>query len=262
MYIDSHCHLDKLDLADYAGSLAQLLAATNHSKVSKMLCVSICLEDFEPMYQLVAAYSQIDVSMGVHPLHVKDAANIVRVAELLEMAPKYKKVVAIGETGLDYFYDAQSKEIQQESFSNHLMAAANLDLPVIVHTRNAREDTLALIKEHGGQAGGVLHCFTESLAMAKAAIDLNYMISISGIVTFKNSTELQDIVKAIPLDKLLIETDSPYLAPVPFRGKQNQPKYVVQVAQFIADLKGISVSKLAEITSENYYTLFTKSAEG
>ncbi|MEH6442537.1 MAG: TatD family hydrolase [Oceanospirillaceae bacterium] len=259
MFIDSHCHLDKLDLADYAGSFAQLLAATKHSKVNKMLCVSISLEDFAAMYQLVAGYSQIDVSMGVHPLHVKDAANIASVDKLLEMALEYKKVVAIGETGLDYFYDAQSKELQQQSFANHLIAAKSLDLPVIVHTRNAREDTLALIKEHGGQAGGVLHCFTESLAMAKKAIELNYLISISGIVTFKNSTELQDIVKSIPLDKLLIETDSPYLAPVPFRGKQNQPKYVVEVAQFIADLKGISVSKLADITSENYYTLFTKS---
>ena len=258
MFIDSHCHLDKLDLVEYNNSFTQLLQETTARSVSRMLCVSIDLQNFTKMYQLISAYPQIDASMGVHPLHVKSAEQIASVEQLTELALAHEKVVAIGESGLDYYYDGDSREVPQQSFINHLKVGADLSLPVIVHTRDARADTIALIASHGGEAAGVLHCFTESLEMAQQAIDLNYMISISGIVTFKNSTALKQTVRQIPLEHLLIETDSPYLAPVPYRGKQNQPKYVVEVAQYIADLKGVSVAELAEITTDNYFRLFSK----
>ena len=168
-------------------------------------------------------------------------------------------MVALGESGLDYYYSKDDKQLQQESFIVHLQAAAKAKLPVIVHTRDAREDTLRLIKEHSHEASaGVLHCFTESWEMAKQAIEMNYMISISGIVTFKKADELREVVRNIPMDRLLVETDSPYLAPVPHRGKPNEPQYVRDVAEYIAELKGISFEALATITTDNFYRLFPK----
>ncbi|WP_293268842.1 TatD family hydrolase [Neptunomonas sp.] len=261
MFIDSHCHLDKLDLSPYENDFSAMLAAAFDRDISRLLCVSIDLAQFEAMYQLIKDQDKIFASLGVHPLHVENEQPIVSVAELLERVERHSKVVAVGETGLDYFYQTDTKECQQQSFINHLDAASQLKLPVIVHTRDAREDTLALIKEHGGDAGGVLHCFTESLEMAKAAIEMNYLISFSGIVTFKNADELREVVRATPLEKILIETDAPYLAPIPHRGKKNEPKYVVEVAQCIADIKGVSLEKVAEVTSENFYRLFSKAAE-
>jgi TatD DNase family protein len=259
MFIDSHCHLDKLDLKDYNQSFDAMLMAAKAQQVAKMLCVNIDLANFADMYQLIANYPQIDASMGVHPLHVKSVDNVASVEQLITLASTHEKVVAIGETGLDYFYDVESKAVQQQSFIHHLQAANTLQLPVIVHTREARADTIELIAAHSGKSAGVLHCFTESLAMAEQAIELGYKISISGIVTFKNATDLQNVVKQLPLEHLLIETDSPYLAPIPYRGKQNQPKYVVEVAQCVAQLKGVSVAEVAKVTSENYYSLFSKS---
>ncbi len=259
MFIDSHCHLDKLDLSLNQGSLASLLANCEERDVKRVLSVCVGLDEFDNMYQMIEPFEQVDASLGIHPLHLKTQQDIATVDSLIELINKHPKVVAIGETGLDYFYDESTKQLQTESFINHLKAGALLNLPLIIHTRQAREDTIDLIKAHGGAAGGVLHCFTESLEMAQQAIELNYYISISGIVTFKNSLELKEVVRQLPLEKLLIETDSPYLAPVPYRGKQNQPKYVVEVAQYIADLKGIKVQQLAEITTENYHRLFGKS---
>ena len=259
MFIDSHCHLDKLDLTEYDHCLAKMLASAAQRQVAKMLCVSISLQDFQSMYQKIAEFKQIDASLGVHPLHVKSIDDVASVAHLVDIAKQHPKVVAIGESGLDYFYDSEHRDLQQQSFINHLQAGAELDLPVIVHTRDARQDTIELIARHGGRAAGVLHCFTETLEMAQQAIELGYMISISGIVTFKNSAQLKAVVKQLPLNKILIETDAPYLAPVPYRGRQNQPKYVVEVAQYIADLKGISVAALAELSTQNYYQLFSKS---
>jgi len=165
----------------------------------------------------------------------------------------------LGETGLDYYYSEESKSIQQESFVVHLEAAKITHLPVVVHTRTAKEDTLQLIQQHGNlESAGVLHCFTEDWDMAKRALALNYMISISGIVTFKNAIELQEVVKQVPIDRLLIETDSPYLAPVPNRGKPNEPKYVGDVAKFVAELKKITVEEVIEATANNFFTLFKK----
>lgn len=261
MFIDSHCHLDKLDLSPYDNNFSAMLSAAFERDISRLLCVSIDLEQFEGMYQLIQDHPKIFSSLGVHPLHVENEAGVVSVQGLLDRVKQYSKIIAVGETGLDYYYQTETKDLQQQSFINHLSAAAQLSLPVIVHTRDAREDTLSLIRTHGGESGGVLHCFTESLEMAKAALDMNYLISFSGIVTFRNAEDLRDVVKAVPLEKILIETDAPYLAPIPYRGKKNEPKYVVEVAQCIADLKGVSVEKVAEATTENFYRLFTKASE-
>lgn len=261
MFIDSHCHLDKLDLAPYNHDFSAMLAAAFERDVSGMLCVSIDLPQFEGMYAKIQAHARIAASLGVHPLHVENQDGIPSVEQLITLCEAHPKVVAVGETGLDYYYQTDTKAFQQESFSAHLQAADQLNLPVIVHTRDAREDTLALIKAHGGDAGGVLHCFTESLDMAKAALDMNYLVSFSGIITFRNAADLRDVVKALPLDKILIETDAPYLAPVPHRGKKNEPKYVVDVAQCIADLKGISVEAVAEATRANFFNHFPKAQQ-
>lgn len=256
MYIDSHCHLDRLDLSPYGGDFDAMLAAARQRNVSKMLCVSIELEQFERMYAQIAPYEHILASVGVHPLNT--GADAATVETLVSLAQR-ERIVAIGETGLDYYYQNDTQAVQQESFRNHLQASAQIGLPTIVHTREAREDTLNIIREAGDiSVGGVLHCFTETLEMAKAALDLNYMISFSGIITFRNATDLRDVVKQIPLERILIETDAPYLAPVPHRGKKNEPQYVVEVAQCIADLKGVRVEAVAEQTAANFHTLFSR----
>lgn len=208
------------------------------------------------MYDLIKSSPSVFASVGVHPL---SAAEEQVDAETLSEMTELNKIVAIGETGLDYYYQTDTQEQQLQSFQTHLQVASKHKLPVIVHTRDAREDTLQMIKAHGDpESAGVLHCFTESWEMAKAAMDLNYSISFSGIITFRNAAELRDVVKKVPLDRILIETDAPYLAPVPHRGKKNEPKFVVDVAQCVADLKGISIEKLAEITTDNFHRLFPK----
>ncbi|ABD80914.1 TatD family hydrolase [Saccharophagus degradans] len=256
MLVDSHCHLDRLDLSRYEDGLDGAIAAAKEQGVKTMLCVCISEENKQQVVDIASKYEGLFCSVGTHPSDV--TSEVVSVETLVEWA-KAPKVVALGESGLDYYYSKDYADIQKQSFANHLIAGAQLDLPVIVHTRDARQDTLDLIKEYGStESAGVLHCFTENWEMAKAAMDLNYYISISGIVTFRNAESLRDVVKKMPLDRLLVETDSPYLAPVPFRGKPNEPRYVREVAQFVADLKGISLESLAEITTNNFHTLFKR----
>ncbi|WJG07713.1 YchF/TatD family DNA exonuclease [Aliiglaciecola sp. LCG003] len=251
MFVDSHCHLDRLGKSPE--ELKEVIAFAQLRGVEHFLCVAVSVKDFPSMMEQVQALPSVSMSCGVHPLHQEDACSF---EELLNMASD-KSVVAIGETGLDYFYSAETKEVQLTSFVDHIKVANQLKKPLIIHTRDAREDTINLLKEHKGpDIKGVLHCFTETLEMAESAMEMGFYISISGIVTFKSATELQQVVKAVPLDRLLIETDSPWLAPVPYRGKQNQPGYVVEVAEFIAELKGISVEQLARQTTKNFYTLF------
>ncbi|AXR06305.1 TatD family hydrolase [Salinimonas sediminis] len=253
MFVDSHCHLDRLKMDDT--QLAQTLDFARNRGVEHFLCVSVSVKDFDAMYEKVRHYDDVSVSCGVHPLHQEDACSY---EALLQKAAK-PEVVAIGETGLDYFYSAETKDVQLQSFIDHIKVANALNKPLIIHTRGAREDTLALLREHKAPAtNGVLHCFTESLEMAQAAIEMDFYISISGIVTFNSAQELREVVKAVPLDRLLIETDSPWLAPVPHRGKQNQPGYVVEVAEFIAQLKNITVAELAQATTANFYRLFSQ----
>ncbi|WP_062268826.1 TatD family hydrolase [Endozoicomonas arenosclerae] len=258
MLIDSHCHLDRLKLDNYGGDLDKALNAARQAGVERILCVGIDLEHADAVINLADKYQDVYASVGIHPLE-KDAAE-PDIKTLLDYGSR-PRVVAIGESGLDYYYSADNKEVQQERFRTHLQAAAQAKLPIIVHTRDAREDTLGLIREHGDlECAGVLHCFTESWEMARAAMDLNYLISISGIVTFRNASELREVVKKIPLDRLMIETDSPYLAPVPHRGKPNEPSFLPDVARCVAELKGVSVEELVEVTSENFFRLFPKAA--
>lgn len=263
MYVDSHCHLDKIDPAKIGLELPQIITNAREHQVQHMLCVCVTLEDFASMRAAVADFPEVSVSCGVHPLYVNESQTPpAQVAKrLLELA-QAQEVVAIGETGLDYFYHPESKSLQQENFAAHIEVAQQLDKPLIIHTRDARDDTLSLLKEgQAQQAGGVLHCFTESLEMAKRAIDeLDFYISISGIASFANATALRDVVKALPLERLLIETDSPWLAPVPHRGKQNQPAYVVDVAKCVADVKGLTLAEVAETTTSNFYKLFKGAA--
>lgn len=253
MFVDSHCHLDRIK---HAGSdLNSVVKDAHDAKVEHMLCVAVSVKEFEHMRAKVSHYPNVSMSCGVHPLHQEDATDY---DTLLQHAQR-KDVVAVGETGLDYHYSADTKSVQLQSFEDHIKVANVVKKPLIIHTREAQNDTLSLLDKHYEQdTGAVLHCFTESLEMAKAAMDMGIYISISGIVTFKSASDLQNTVKHIPLDKLLIETDSPWLAPAPHRGKENQPKYVTRVAEFIAELKGISVESLAMHTTENFYRLFNQ----
>lgn len=259
MIVDSHCHLDRLDFTKLDLDLDGVLDAARAKDVEHFLCVSVTLDQFPSMLEKISQHSDVSASCGVHPLDQKDALDKDKLLSLAQ----HEKVVAIGETGLDYFYSSDTKKVQQESFEGHIQVANELDKPLIIHTRDAREDTLAIMRANNAQdCRGVLHCFTESYDMAKQAIDMGFYISISGIVTFGNANELRDVVKKLPLDRLLIETDSPYLAPKPHRGKTNQPAYVQDVAYFIADLRGISYRELSDATTNNFYQLFNRIKAG
>jgi len=259
MLVDSHCHLDRLNLANYAGDLSLAMAAAKNRGVSKFLCIGIGHRNFQQVIEISRKYPDVFATAGLHPLEFgePEPLEVNKIHDWLMNAAQDPRVAGIGETGLDYYYTKDHVDSQKESFVIHLQVAKKLSKPVVVHTRNAREDTLALIQEHGCQdAAGVLHCFTESWEMAKQALDLNYFISFSGIITFKNASELREVVKKVPLDRLLVETDSPYLAPMPYRGKPNEPKNVVEVAHCVADIKGIDFEKLCQQTSQNFSALF------
>jgi len=255
MLVDSHCHLDRLDLFGGNVDLDEVLGSARSRGVEAFLAIGVDITSSANLMGLAASHPDIFVSVGVHPLQ-EEFKPIPSVAELVALA-SHEKVVAIGETGLDYHYSEDTWQWQQESFINHLEAAKAIGKPVVVHTRDACDDTLRLIGEHGCQArGGVLHCFTESWDMAKSALDMNYLISFSGIITFRNASELREVVKKTPLDSMLVETDSPWLAPVPYRGKPNVPGYVVEVASQVAEIKGISLAEVAEVTTANFRRLF------
>lgn len=252
MLVDSHCHLDRLRLEDE--SLSDVVAEATELGIEHMLCVSIGLEGFQSMMELIEPFDQISASVGVHPddidVEEPDEEKLVQLA-------KHKKIVAIGETGLDYFRVEGEPNWQRERFRCHIRAANQIQKPLIVHTRQAKEDTLSILKEeNASNARGVLHCFTEDWEMAKAAMDMGFYISFSGIVTFKNAVDLKQVAKKMPADRILIETDSPYLAPVPKRGKSNRPAYVRYVAEYMAELRGESLEALAQTTTRNYYDLF------
>ena len=256
LFVDSHCHLDRINLEKEKIEFGQLFENAKNNNVAHMLCVAISMDQYPDMVAKAEPYSNVSFSCGVHPLHVGEDKNF-SLDDLAKMAAS-ERVVAIGETGLDYYYSKDSIQMQQEYFARHIEVANELNKPLIVHTRDAREDTIAILKENrADKCRGVLHCFTESWQMAQAAMELDFYISISGIATFKNAVELQDVVRKLPLERLLIETDSPYLAPVPKRGKQNQPAYVKHVAEFIAELKGVSLEHIAEVTTANFKDLFS-----
>ncbi|XGA78834.1 TatD family hydrolase [Halomonas sp. CH40] len=255
MFVDSHCHLDRLSDKTHAGDLAATLNAARAADVSQFLAIAVTLEDVPGLAAIAREHQDVVISAGLHPLH--SAAKEPDVDDIVAAADQYG-AVAIGESGLDYHYrDSVPVDIQHTRFKRHLLAARELELPIVVHTREAKEDTLALLREYTDpKVGGVLHCFSEDLEMAREAVRLGFYISFSGMVTFANAASLREVARQIPLDRLLIETDSPYLAPVPHRGKPNQPAWVVQVAECIAEVRGISVDELAMQTTANFYHLF------
>ena len=250
-FVDSHCHINFRELAE---NITDVLAKMQQNDVLNALCVSVNLADFPEVLALASQYPHIYASVGVHPDY--EQVEEPTVARLVALA-QHAKVVAIGETGLDYLRLTGDLEWQRERFRTHIRAARECAKPLIIHTRNAAEATLRIMAEEGAaDAGGVLHCFTESWEVAQQALDMGFYISFSGIITFKSALQIKAVAQRVPLDRMLIETDSPYLAPVPFRGKLNQPGYVKHVAEEIALLRGISVAEVGLRTSENFARLF------
>jgi TatD DNase family protein len=253
MFVDSHCHVDFPALAS---QLPDILQRMKTNQVAHALCVSVNLPDWPGLIALVEQHQELWASVGVHPDYEDTIEPTVE--DLVERSV-HPKVIAIGETGLDYFRLQGDLSWQRERFRRHIRASRQTGLPLIIHTRSSAEDTLAIMEEEGArEAGGVMHCFTESWEVAQAAIDMNFYISFSGIVTFKNAVSLQDVAQRIRADRILIETDSPYLAPAPHRGKLNDPSKVIHVAEKIADLRGVSVQEIEEITANNFFNLFNK----
>jgi len=258
MFTDSHCHLNFPQLK---AELPQIRQAMADAQVDRALCICTTLEEFEDVHQLAVTYSNFWSTVGVHPDN--EGVTEPTVDDLVRRSQQ-PKVVGIGETGLDYFRlgDRSVADMawQRDRFRVHIRAAQQVGMPLIIHTRSASVDTLAILKEEGegaqGAAGGVFHCFTESMAVAKAALDMGFYISFSGILTFKTAADLREVAQFVPLDRLLIETDSPYLAPVPYRGKTNNPSYVPYVAKLIAELRGEKLETIAQATSDNFEQLF------
>lgn len=253
--IDSHCHLDKLDLSAFGGSMERVLAHAKTLSVAEFLCVCIDLEHFDDVLSLAKKHPQIYASVGVHPCNTEGKEPSVD--ELLTLADD-DNIIAIGETGLDYFHVEQATaDWQRERFRRHIAASNQSGKPMIVHTRNAKQDTLKIMREEHAEQG-VMHCFSEDWETAKAALDLGFYISFSGIITFKNADALRTVAAKVPLDRLLVETDSPYLTPVPYRGKPNSPAYTYHVAEKMAEIHVQSIETIADITTNNFRTLFAK----
>lgn len=251
MLVDSHCHLDFPELA---GRIDQVLDSMKDAGVGAALCIGVSLEKLQDVLSLSEQHMNLFASVGVHPEHQEctepDVATLVRYAQ-------HKRVIGIGETGLDYYWHKDRPEWQRERFRVHIRAAKESGKPLIIHTRDAAEDTLKIMREEGAESvGGVMHCFTETLAVAESAIALGFHISFSGIVTFKNAKQLKEVAKSIPLDRILVETDSPYLAPIPYRGKINEPAYVRHVASEIANLRSLDIKLVEQTTTANFCRLF------
>lgn len=251
--VDSHCHLDMLDLTPDGGDLNKVIERAKANGVNYFLNVCVSLRDFPAVLKIAKTYPFISASVGLHPNDQEEEAD----ANLLIGLAQDEKVIAIGETGLDYFRSTGDLEWQKQRFRAHIAAAKAVQKPLIVHTRDAKDDTIRLMQEErANEAGGVMHCFTEDWDIAKKALDMNFYISLSGIVTFKSARTVQEVASRVPLDRLLIETDSPYLAPDPYRGKPNEPAYVRYTAEYIAKLRNLSLDALAEQTTQNFFTLF------
>jgi len=251
MLVDSHCHLDFPDLA---GRLPEVLARMSEHGVELAVCIGVNLEDFPQVLALAEANPRLYATVGVHPEYTDveepDEARLLALAS-------HPRVVAIGETGLDYYWQKDRPEWQRQRFRTHIRAARRCGKPLVVHTRDSAADTLRVLREEGaGEVGGVMHCFTENWASAEEALDLGFHLSFSGIVTFKNAAIVKEVAQKCPLDRLLVETDSPYLAPVPYRGKQNEPAYVKYVAEEIARLRGTSLETITQATTDNFFKLF------
>lgn len=256
MLIDSHCHLNMLDLSQHDNSMDKVLAAANNLDVTKFVCVGVDLSHDAELKNLAHQYPDVFISAGLHPNELEAVPLDLL---LLKQQASHPKIVAIGETGLDYHYCKGDLTWQRDRFRQHIQLARELKLPVIIHTREAQKDTIDVMKEEKiEETGFVMHCFTETWEMAKQVLDLGGYISFSGIVTFKTATALQEVAKQVPLNRMLVETDCPYLTPVPYRGRPNQPAYVRYVAEFIADLRQTPFAEIAAATTQNCFDLFNK----
>ncbi len=255
MLVDSHCHLNSIDLSQFNNNLDEVIAKATAQGVEHLLTVSVELSEYPALCKIAETYSNISISAGLHPNSIVETEP--NVALLCQLAA-HSSCIAIGETGLDYYrMEEEGRELQQQRFRNHIKAALLSSKPLIIHTRQAAEDTLKLMKEENAdKIGGVMHCFSEDWDIAEQALAMNFYISLSGIVSFKNATNVHEVAKKIPLDRLLIETDSPYLAPVPFRGKQNHPALVHYVAKSLAELRTETYEEIAAHTTENFYRCF------
>lgn len=253
-FIDSHCHLDLIEQTENGPSIPTILAEADRLAVKYFLCVCVTLQDFPAMFAKIENYKNVWASVGLHPN--EKAEDEPSTDDIIQLA-RHPKVIAIGETGLDYYRTEGDVAFQHERFRRHIHAAKTLNKPLIIHSRQAKADTICILKEENAETvKGVMHCFTEDLEMALAAIELGFYISFSGIVTFSNAKTLQHVAREIPLDRMLIETDSPWLAPIPHRGKLNQPAYVRHVAECIAELRGVSLEEIATATTANFFKLF------
>ena len=251
MLVDSHCHLD---FDEFRDRIPELLAAMSAAGVEHALCISVTLQDFPRVRALAEAHPRLFATVGVHPDY-PDAGDVA-VDELVALAD-HPRIVAVGETGLDYYRLRGDLSWQRERFRAHIRAARVCRKPLVIHTRSAAEDTLRIMREEGAaEVGGVMHCFTETLEVARAAVEMGFLISFSGIVTFRNAGPVRDVAKALPLERILVETDAPYLAPVPSRGKLNQPAYVRHVAEEVARLRGVGFAEVAAATTANFLRLF------
>ena len=254
LLVDSHCHLDRLDLTPFHGELAGALDAARSQGIGHMLCVCINWENLQPVVALAHQYANVFATVGVHPND--DEGHEPSVEELVAAAND-SKVIAIGETGLDYFRSEGDLEWQRERFRRHIAAAKQSGKPLVVHSREAREDTIRVLREEGADTvGGVMHCFVDDWATAQQALELGFYISFSGIITFNNAAQVRDVAARVPAERMLVETDAPYLAPVPHRGKPNQPAYVSHVAQRLAEVRNTSLDEIAAATTENFFRLF------
>ncbi len=258
--IDSHCHLEMLDLSEFDNSMDNVLLEAKEHQVTEFLSIAVNLDSFPAILQTAKQYDNVNASVGIHPCHSPEQSVNV---DILSKLAADKKIIAMGETGLDYYMNQGSCPLdqqyawQRERFRTHIQTAIQVNKPLIIHTREATEDTLMILaEENAEQTGGIMHCFVEDLSAAERAMNMGFYISFSGIVTFKNAQSIQEVAKQIPDERLLIETDSPYLAPMPVRGKKNQPAYVYHVAKFLAELRATSIEHIAEITRKNYYKLF------
>ena len=256
--VDSHCHLNSIDLSEFDNDIGKVIDSAHQNGVEHMLCVCVEKDDLPSLYKLAESYQDISISVGIHPNIVMDeefdAATLIKLAE-------HKSCIAIGETGLDYYRneDEAFRETQKLRFREHIRAAIISSKPLIIHTRQASDDTIKLMKEESARdIGGVMHCFSESWDVAKRALDLNFYISFSGILTFNSANELREVAKKVPLDRILIETDAPYLAPVPFRGKQNHPALVKHVAELLSQIRNLDYETIAKETTDNFYRCFRK----
>ncbi len=259
-FVDSHCHLDMLDLSEFDDHMDNVIACAKQNQVSEILSIAVDLDSFPRVLETARNYPNVHASVGLHPCHAPQ--NSINIDQLMNLADD-SNVIAIGETGLDYYMNNGSDPRddnftwQRERFRVHIRTAIETSKPLIIHTRDARDDTLLILKEENAEKiGGIMHCFVEDIATAETALEMGFYISFSGIVTFKNAKAIQKVAKMVPDNRLLIETDSPYLAPVPMRGKKNQPAYVVYVAEFLAELRGVSLAHIAGITRGNYFRLF------